>query len=195
MNGNDFRTRRVSPELILPRLETIIGTDTFVKGSTEEMELLEAKAGFVNPINNLAAIYSQGLHWMPPNFSKTKQLFELAAEFGNPAAAWNLAGHYQTGDGWDQDLNQAKYWYERARDLDSRPEKKAKIEAKLAEIDKELAAESKAETGQAAEDPRKKFQSSHGSVARAQISDVDSAPFAAAALHHEAGNSSNVSKP
>ncbi|MDF2691039.1 MAG: hypothetical protein K0S29_894 [Gammaproteobacteria bacterium] len=209
MNGNDFRTKMVSPDLILPRLETIIGTDTFVKGSVAEGVLTQAREGRVNSINNLAGIYAQGLHWMPADFTKAKQLYELAAEFGNPAAAWNLAGHYQFGEGWDKDLNKAKYWYMKAWDLDPRPEEKVEIEAKIAEIDSELAAEGG--TGVDDEAPRKQSNPSHGSSSTTvQSSDVGTAeskstaistraepmPFSSGLASQPSGGASdNASKP
>ncbi|MDF2691040.1 MAG: hypothetical protein K0S29_895 [Gammaproteobacteria bacterium] len=169
MNYEQVIAMKVDPKEIKDSLNTIIGSDSFVEGSTNYETVEEAKAGYINSINNMAVIYGQGTYNIPNNPFKAFQLFELAAKYHHPAAVFNLAGCYKSGEGIEKNLEKAKQLYQQALDLDPRPEKKARIEAKITEIDKELAERpmnyEEAGTGQEAEAPRKQSNSSHESAA------------------------------
>jgi TPR repeat protein len=70
---------------------------------------LAAQQGRANAQNSLGLIY-----WNIPDYPEAIKWFQKAAEQGEMMAQFNLGTMYYFGSGTDQNLAQAKYWYQKS---------------------------------------------------------------------------------
>jgi len=70
--------------------------------------------GNAQAFSQLGGYYDQGLHGMPQNRTKARELWVRSGELGCSQAYYNLGVHYQAGMGVERDDKKAKHYYELA---------------------------------------------------------------------------------
>ena len=83
--------------------------DQFMKHYEKRVELDDAHA-----IYDVACIYSEGKFGCPQNYTKALELFHRAAELGHSGAYYNIGNAYLRGKGVQQDMEQARHYWEQA---------------------------------------------------------------------------------
>ena len=116
---------------LIQETENIESTENNLSNEIKKDEIEETKEK--NNSNELGMFETANSFYNQKKYKKAFKLFKKSAEQGNSQAQYNLGAMYENGEGTEENIEQAKYWYKKSADQGDEDAKEALKELEIEE--------------------------------------------------------------